>query len=123
MRKIALIACTKEKLDCNAPAIEMYIAKEFNQWVEDTLVKKVDAIYILSGKYGLLLPHEIIEPYDFNLNEATDDEKSKWGIEVLSRLKQLEALDSCHVYFYANQLYADRIKFACKSFEFPYNIQ
>ena len=104
---IALIACVKEKLTHSAPAIEMYIGEEFKLWVADALAKKVDAIYILSGKYGLLLPDEIIEPYDVNLNKTSDDERKIWALKVIDRLKEFEELTSVQASLYCNERYAE----------------
>lgn len=85
----------------------MYIGEAFKLWVDDAQAKKVNAIYILSGKYGLLLPDEIIEPYDVNLNEASDDERKLWAIKVIDRLKEFEELTSVQAGLYCNAQYAE----------------
>lgn len=121
MRKIALIACVKEKQALASPALEIYVGKEFKRWVADAQAKKVNALYILSGKYGLLLPKEIIEPYDFNLNDASNGERKLWAIKVIDRLKEFEDLSSVQASLYCNEQYAEYLieeiphhSFACR---------
>jgi hypothetical protein len=123
MAKIALIACVKKKLLVPSPAIELYNSTDFRSWVELANQTPVDAIYILSGKYGLLLPEQIIEPYDFNLNEANENYHSKWSAQVLIQLRERHNLEKDHFIFYTNHRYAELLISELNSFEFPIEIE
>lgn len=122
MRKIALIACVKEKQALASPALEMYIGKEFKRWVAHAKKNEVNTSYILSGKYGLLLPHEIIEPYDFNLNNRSCDERKVWASKVIRRLQEFEDLDATHVSLYCNETYAEFLLEEIPFFAIPFQI-
>ena len=122
MRKVALVACVKDKLDIPSKAIELYDNEAFRTWIKDAQSKDVDQIYILSGKYGLLLPEEIIEPYDLNLNSQTDKYQFEWYRNVLKRLTELEDLNSTHFILYTNKTYYKGFVDEMKSFEIPYEI-
>ena len=64
MARIAVINCGSKKKDQACPAREMYeggsLFRKMREYVEQTY----DQYYILSGKYGLMEPDEIIEPYE-----------------------------------------------------------
>lgn len=122
MRKIALVACVKDKLNTPSKAIELYNNGAFRSWIKDAQSKGVDQIYILSGKYGLLLPEEMIEPYDLNLNNQTEKYRIEWYRNVLNRLKQLEDPNSTHFILYTNKTYYKGFVLELKSFEIPYEI-
>lgn len=122
MRKVALVACVKHKLNIPSKAIELYNNEAFRTWIKDAQSKDVDQIYILSGKYGLLLPEEIIEPYDLNLNSQTDKYQIEWYRNVLKRLTELEDLNSTHFILYTNKTNYKGFVDEMKSFEIPYEI-
>lgn len=122
MRKVALVACVKDKLNIPSKAIELYNNEAFRTWIKDAQSKDVDQIYILSGKYGLLLPEEIIEPYDLNLNSQTDKYQFEWYRNVIKRLTELEDLNSTHFILYTNKTYYKGFVHEMKSFEIPYEI-
>ena len=106
MKRVALIACVKEKKDYSCAAIEMYEGL-FPSWLQHSERLKAEQFYILSGKYGLLLPDEIIEPYDFNLNHATKEYLNEWNDKVLKRLNELENITECEFLIYTNSTYME----------------
>jgi hypothetical protein len=69
-------------------------------------VKHYDLLAILSAKYGLLLPDEVIEPYDLTLNVLSEEAQRKWAETVLSQLtSKLQLADISAVYFHAGAAY------------------
>lgn len=122
-RKIALIACVKEKRTVAAKALDLYLGGDFKTWVEDARNHQVDQLYILSGKYGLLLPDQVIEPYDLNLNSVSEAELAEWGNRVISRLLTFESFANCHFILYANDVYASALIPHLGSFEIPFEIE
>jgi len=44
--------------------------------------------YILSAKFGLLLPGEIVEPYDLTLNTMPSSERRQWSMKVFEQIRQ-----------------------------------
>ena len=86
MGKIYLLSCSKTKQSEPAQAQDMYVSTLFrlmkeavagNQW------------YILSGKYGLLEPTTVIEPYDVSVNRMTWAENLEWSWRVFAALEEI----------------------------------
>jgi cytoplasmic iron level regulating protein YaaA (DUF328/UPF0246 family) len=121
MRKVALIACTKEKESNSCAAISMYQG-EFKNWLKHAQQLNLDQIYILSGKFGLLLPDELIEPYDFNLNLSDREYYLNWNERVIKKLKELENLEETLFYMFTNHHYASEMIKEMSHYEFPVHI-
>lgn len=60
---IGIITCGSTKKDYSCSAVEMYSDGRFFNTMRKYVENTYDKYYILSGKYGLLDPNEIIEPY------------------------------------------------------------
>lgn len=93
MAKIAVINCGSVKKDYPCAAKEMYedgrLFKKMREYVEQTY----DHYYILSGKYGLLEPDQVIEPYEdvvFFVQKIFRDRAKKEGrtLKAVSKADQ-----------------------------------
>jgi hypothetical protein len=85
--RVGLIGCGKEKLPHAAPASELYIGSFFTlskEWISKP--GRVDEWAILSAKHGLVLPDQVIEPYDLALYTLDYKECIKWGLRVHKQL-------------------------------------
>lgn len=83
--RVGLISCCKEKLDHAAPAEELYCSSFFKlskAWIK----KRVREWGILSAEHGLVLPHEVIEPYDRALSSLPRLQKERWNDYVHEQL-------------------------------------
>ncbi|MHA2036859.1 MAG: DUF6884 domain-containing protein [Promethearchaeota archaeon] len=70
--KVAVIAgCSQKKLSLPAPAIELNQGQLFRSIKKLTFQNNFD-LKILSGKYGLLEPDQIIEPYNQKIKTKAD---------------------------------------------------
>lgn len=92
---VFIIACSKQKLDRSAPAIELMQGQLFRSAVK--LAKKYDIdVKIISGKHGLIEPTKIIDPYDQKIQNKSDIErirnKSKVKIEDIKKNYQFIVL-------------------------------
>lgn len=85
--KVALIACSKNKQNQLCKAEEMYdkstLFKKAKNYVQN---QNYDQWFILSAKYGLLRPEEIITPYDKTLNNMNSKEIKQWSEDVFNKL-------------------------------------
>ena len=81
MRRIALVSCVKRKLTVPAAARELYISPLF-RGLRDYAEVSTDAWYILSAKYGLLSPDDVIDPYELTLNRMPKAEREAWARRV-----------------------------------------
>jgi hypothetical protein len=86
--RIALISCSSKKQSHPCKAMEMYSASPLFTKAFSYCCKNYDKVYILSAKYGLLDPEEIIEPYDTNLNTISKKARSQWAELVVSQVKK-----------------------------------
>lgn len=77
--------CSAHKASRPTRAANLYISPRF---YEDRAYAELnfDSWYILSGKYGLLSPDAIIEPYDFDLNRQSPEYQQQWAKQVASSI-------------------------------------
>jgi cytoplasmic iron level regulating protein YaaA (DUF328/UPF0246 family) len=101
--RIALISCTKLKQNYPCASSEMYqkstLFKKASGYINEL---NYDKWFILSAKYGLVSPNEIIEPYDETLNNMKSTQIKVWSDSVLNELMKntIEEVD-----FYAGEKY------------------
>jgi len=96
--KIALISCTKLKQKYKCEAQEMYLPSTlYKKILKYKNNKKYDMWFILSAKYGLLKPNQIIEPYDLSLNNQKKEYLVKWANNVYQSLNEY-LIDEVDIY-------------------------
>jgi cytoplasmic iron level regulating protein YaaA (DUF328/UPF0246 family) len=91
---IYLITCVKKKLTYPSPAKDLYISALFKclrDLVEESVRKlRGEGIpaywYIVSAKYGLVNPDEILEPYEVTLKDKGRYERMRWASDVVEAL-------------------------------------
>lgn len=86
MLRIGIISCASEKKQVATKARDLYISNLFQksrQYVEENC----DIWFILSAKYGLVDPNEIIEPYDESLKNMSRPERYEWVDKVWAELQ------------------------------------
>lgn len=86
MKNIGLIACGKAKLDHPAPARELYTGSLFRAaraYVEATC----DEWAILSAKHGLVLPDQVLAPYEQRLPSRGEDQLA-WARRVNEAIRR-----------------------------------
>jgi hypothetical protein len=87
-RKIALVACVKEKSHMPMPARDLFISNWFRR-ASAYAMRVADEWYILSAKYGLVAPDTVIEPYDEPLNRMPVAARRAWAKCVLEDLDRV----------------------------------
>lgn len=85
--KIAFLTCSSSKLNVAEKVRNIYNSNRFQQQLQNLEKKDYDNIFVLSGKYGILLLEEFIEPYDLNLENQNEDYKIKWSQDIIYFLK------------------------------------
>lgn len=102
---MVLVSCVAGKKFSPAPAGDLYVSKLFSK--VRAYVEQLDhPWFVLSAKYGLVHPDEVIEPYDCTLNTMRTADRRKWAFEVLSQLiPRLGVVES--VTFFAGQRYRE----------------
>jgi hypothetical protein len=85
VKTIALVACVKDKHNGPMPARYLYRSDLFKK--SSTYAEKIsDKWYILSAKYKLISPDEIISHYDLTLNNMSAEGRRVWSVEVYNQL-------------------------------------
>jgi len=84
---IGLVSCSSEKLECRAPARDLYTSQLFRKAARTCEAMHMDWA-ILSAKHGLVLPDQVIDPYDVTFKDLTRDERAVWGIRTQKQITQ-----------------------------------
>ena len=85
-RTIVLVSCVKTKRSKPSRAEDLYTSALFKK--ASTYAKRVgDAWYILSAKYGLVTPEQVIAPYELTLNKMSVYDRQYWAKRVVAELK------------------------------------
>ena len=85
--RVGLVGCVKSKRAVPAPAADLYTSALFagrKRWVEATC----SCWYILSAKYGLVPPDQVLDPYDETLTTKGTAARKAWASSVLTQLQQ-----------------------------------
>jgi len=78
MAVIGLVACGAKKKATAAPAKDLYISSLFKK-SRSFAESKCEKWFILSAKYGLLLPEQFVEPYNETLKSYGVKERAEWA--------------------------------------------
>jgi hypothetical protein len=78
---IGVIACGKAKLDHPAPARELYTGNLFRA-AREYVETRCDEWFILSAKHGLVLPDDVLAPYELYLAATTPRYQAAWNLRV-----------------------------------------
>ncbi len=85
MSKVVLVACVGRKLNHAAPAAELYRSPWFRK-ARRYAELAGERWWVLSAKYGLVAPDEVIEPYDETLRRMLARRRRLWACQVLENL-------------------------------------
>lgn len=107
MSHVGLVSCASRKRLSGAQARDLYDSPLFAKsraFVE----QRCDSWYILSAKYGLVEPTEVIEPYEETLNVKSRKERDEWATRVWVSLQQrIEPGD--YITILAGERYRERL--------------
>lgn len=84
--RIGLVACCGQKLDGTHPAELLYVSALFRKsraWV----LEHCQQWFILSARFGLVVPSQMIETYDVTLNAMPAAERRAWAVRVREQLE------------------------------------
>lgn len=100
---VGLVACCKQKLVEPAEAKRLYVSPLFRK-ASRYCAARYDAWFILSAKYGLVVPNQIIAPYDCTLLAQGKAARTAWGRAVLAQIQAL-GLAKATFFFHAGKAY------------------
>ncbi len=82
---IAVIGCGARKLDHAAEARRLYVGQYFRACLAAAEVVAPGRVFILSAKYGLIPPGQVIEPYDLTIGQPC----AVWAGKVTAQAAEL----------------------------------
>lgn len=83
----ALIPCSKSKQTYPCPARVMYQPSQQFRGAYQVAEQLGAQVLILSAKYGVLRPEQVIEPYDVTLIGTDRMVKERWAADVIQQLR------------------------------------
>lgn len=109
MDRVYLVACSAGKIEADlVPARDLYNSQLFTlarRYVE----KSGDPWFILSAKFGLLEPAQLVAPYDESLNDKRASERADWGCMVEAQISK-RLLCGVELVMLAGRAYRDPLK-------------
>lgn len=82
---VYLISCASTKHATPAPARDLYVSELFRR--ARAYVETIGCLwFILSAKYGLVDPNEVIAPYEQTLNTMGVAERRKWAEKIQAQM-------------------------------------
>ena len=104
-RRLFLVSCVKTKLSRPAKAKDLYVSDWFRK-ARACVEREGDAWRILSTKYGLVHPEDVIQPYEKTLITMRVIERRAWADNVLKALEHCLG-DADSVVFFAGERYRE----------------
>jgi hypothetical protein len=104
-RTVYLVSCVSKKRESPTPARDLYASELFRRaraYVEATGCPW----FILSAKYGLVAPDEVIAPYDETLNSMGVTERQGWA-ETVQKQMDARLPDAERIVILAGQRYRE----------------
>jgi len=104
-KKIVLVSCVDEKSITACPARYLYTSDWFKKAARYA-GQIADEWYILSTKYGLVHPDQVLDPYNATLKTMKKSARQAWAERVFASLQSRLSLDDTLV-FLAGQAYRE----------------
>jgi hypothetical protein len=118
-KEIVLVSCVKSKRSYPCKAGDMYTSPLFQKMMAYARSLNPQRIFILSAKYGLLNPDDVIDPYERTLKVMRAEERQAWALDVLSKLGGACNLESDQFVFLAGLPYRENLVSHLKHYEVP----
>ncbi|WP_085523057.1 DUF6884 domain-containing protein [Tuberibacillus sp. Marseille-P3662] len=102
--KIGLLATSRKKQSKPDRVIDFYSSPLFKKSAEYALLN-YDRFYFYNAKDGLLLPDQMMSPYDVSIKTFRVEEKRLWAEKVVHQLHQYEIPGTIDLYLHGGQVY------------------
>lgn len=86
--RVGLVGCAKSKRSEPAAARDLYDRSALFRGARCYVERSCERWFILSARYGLVRPEQVIEPYDETLTTLPRWERCSWAERVLGELKR-----------------------------------
>jgi hypothetical protein len=110
MTTVALIGCSGKKAPHAAIPCLLYLGTRFQRSLDVAITRlKVERVFVVSAKHGLLPLYEKIEPYDESLAALTIEERRAWA-RAVARDPARRVPNATRVTVLADDLYANPLR-------------
>jgi uncharacterized protein DUF6884/GIY-YIG catalytic domain-containing protein len=107
--RVVLVGCSSSKAPTARPAAELFTGAAFTKARE--LARSSGASwYVLSAKFGLLNPDEVVAPYDMYLADQQAPYRTAWGAWVVAQLAARHDLSGTVIEVHAGRAYCDPLR-------------
>jgi hypothetical protein len=103
---IVLVGCSGSKAAEPARAAELFTGAGFRK-ARDLAIRSGRPWYVISAKFGLLDPEEVIAPYDVYLPKQSPRYRSAWASWVVAQLGERHGLHGAVIEAHAGSAYCD----------------
>ncbi|SFL38148.1 DUF6884 domain-containing protein [Geodermatophilus ruber] len=104
--RVVLVGCSSSKAPTPRPAAELFTGGAFGK-ARDLARSSGLPWYVLSAKWGLLDPDEVVAPYDVYLGDRSTEYRTAWGAWVVAQLADRHDLRGAVVEVHAGRTYCD----------------
>ena len=108
MLDVALVGCGKDKHDGSRRAFDLYKGN-LTRAALSHAARNHAHVAILSAKYGLLLPDDVVDSYTLKLDQLSCPERCAWAAQVVARLDQLTSGSPARFTIYAGKPYIETL--------------
>jgi hypothetical protein len=110
MPPVLLLGCVQTKLDHPAAAADLFVSPLFRARRQYAL-RTASPWFVLSSAYGVLLPEQVVAPYDQPMARRPADARQAWGDLVIAQLTaELGGLAGLTFEIHAGSAYVDPIE-------------
>jgi hypothetical protein len=103
---VVLVGCSSSKAPAARPAGELFTGAAFTK-ARDLAQRGSAPWYVLSAKFGLLDPTEVVAPYDVYLADQPPQYRTAWGAWVVAQLGLRQSLAGAVVEVHAGRAYCE----------------
>jgi hypothetical protein len=116
---VVLVSCVKSKRSATCKAADMYTSPLFRKMMAYARSLNPKSVFILSAKYGLLSPDDVINPYEQTLKTMKIDQRRQWAQRVITDLRKRSNLEEDTFVFLAGNSYRQDLVAHLKYYEIP----
>jgi hypothetical protein len=103
-KRVLLVGCSQTKAPTAAPAGELFRGPGFRK-ASEYARRSGESWFVLSAKYGLLHPDDVVGPYDVHLGTQSAEYRAVWGEWVVAQLDARLPLGGVVIETHASEAY------------------
>lgn len=107
--RVVLVGCSQTKAPVASPARDLFTGPLFRK-ARARAERSGVPWYVLSAKFGLLDPDEVVSPYDVYLGDRPAQYRTAWGRWVVAQLAERRPLDGVVVEVHAGRSYCEPLR-------------